>query len=204
MNVHAAAESIAESATGNTQQAANVSTQQRISMLQIASPPIAEARSAVAKKPTSEPNKQSDSAKKRLTRKLVEPIRATWVELGRSAELLKAAQRFFRGNSSYTSYDDYLANRSFTGRAFDIGLNGAPTYSLTPKAPTLSTEHMSIDRFVVPNNNDTFESSITRHSATQLQVRMRGDWMMLYEVTRTSSTIAHDDIGVGFGLRRAF
>lgn len=139
---------------------------------------------------------RSNVATKRLAKKVAKPIRATLTELGHPIELLKSFQRYIWSDSGDET-------NLLVGRPLDINLQGVPTYSLQKKSAYIS-ERISLERYLLPLHTESFETKPTRSSATQLQVRMKEGWMMLYEVNRAETAVARDDIGVGLGLRYSF
>ena len=151
------------------------------------------------------PSKQSSKTSQRLVRIFVAPIEATWDGLSHPVEWLKFTQRLLRLKST-TDMDD-----AFTARdqriALDVNTIRIPEYNLASvlRPGTVKSNGMSLSRYVeVQKPNEAFESAITQQSTTQLQIRMQRNWMMLYEVTHTTSAIERDDIGFGLGLRYAF
>jgi hypothetical protein len=153
------------------------------------------------------PAVKKEKASKRLLQKIVKPIEATWSELTHPMEIVKFAQRLLHADSPMATWADNFAERPLSSRFLGVGVIRSPEFSVASAAPSGSTrfDGMSLNRYVeMPRLNDTFESSVTQHTATQLQVRMRRDWTMLYEVNRTNSAIYRDEIGVGLGVRHSF
>ncbi len=155
--------------------------------------------SAVA--PVLPAKKRSGSTSKRIANTIITPIRDTLAGLSHPIELLKTTQRRIASASIFESIDDYFAERWITRRAFDVDPIRAPTYSVSGRTASSS---MSIYQYIMPIAKETVESTSLSFSTTQLQVHMRGDWSLTYEVNRTSSIVDRDDIGVGLGLRFSF
>lgn len=144
---------------------------------------------------------------KRLLNKIVKPIQATWAELSHPGDIVKFAQHLFRSDSPIATWADNFSDNPFLRRPISVMITSAPEFSMTSVIPSSSAHAggMSLNRYVdAPVLNDTYESTMSQHTTTQLQVRMRRDWTMLYEFKRTNSAVFRDDVGVGLGLKHSF
>lgn len=151
--------------------------------------------------------KTSKSVLKRIITPIMKPIEATWADLPHPREIVKFAQRLLHVDSPTASLADNFSEHPLTSRILNVGVVSAPEFSMTSVLPTGASRlnGMSLSHYVeTPAPNETFETSMSRHSATQLQVRIRHDWAVLYEFNRTSSAAFRDDVGVGLGLKHTF
>ena len=147
---------------------------------------------------------QTNRSRKQSVAKVTRPMRTALAELGHPFDILKSIQRRLWSNWSSADVEDYLSGRTLGPRAFDVRLVRAPVYSLSKKSSVIASGHIPLYAYMLPTSSEALEAKEARDTATQLQVRMRGDWSVLYEVNRATSVIDHDDIGVGLGVRYAF
>jgi hypothetical protein len=140
--------------------------------------------------------KRVASKGKHLAKKIVKPIQITLAELSHPIELLKSTGRRVWPHTEQ--------NYSQPMPGWSVSANNTPVYVLRGKDTLPTAGRTALYRYMDPLTDETYDTVTTWQSGTELQVRMRGNWSMLYEVSRTGTTTNKELVGVGMGLRYSF
>lgn len=156
-----------------------------------------------------------ESKLSRRFKRIFGPVQFSFADLRHPTSLLRAAKNRLRWNAPEVSgsvsegmlvqsLSQPAIDSALGARTFDVSLSHAPGYQFRSQWPRTAGSRILLAGYFDPKTTPVQTSLPYRTSATQLQVRMHNEMSLLWEVARSSSAIAGDELGLGLGLRYNF